>query len=72
MMFLTSSDIPVYWNQSSASVSEAANTLTITLRRDVPAEGEDDRVSEQAVAVTTMAGGNAITHTPTHTRARVC
>ena len=72
VLSVISPGIPAYWNQSSISVSEAADTLIIALRRDVPAEGEDDRVSEQAVNVTTMAGGNAITHTPTHTHVRVC
>ena len=48
-------DIPVYWDQPSTTVREDAGTLTITLRRDVPAE-EAIGVIQQVVSVAGLDG----------------
>ena len=49
-------DIPVYWDQASVSVREDATALTITLRRDVPVQGEDAGVTQEQVTVTANPG----------------
>ena len=51
-----SSVIPVYWDQASVTVREDITPLTVTLRRDVPTEGEDTGVTQELVSVTATPG----------------
>ena len=49
----------MYWDKASVSVPEDHGTLTITLRRDLPAEGEDTGavgLTQEAVTVTLTDG----------------